>query len=352
MELIVSDSGGKVLVDTVFLNDGTFSATLHTNDTLVDVTTISTVGGFGAQPDYFVFTYKAVNLARWQTVLPGDYGEPIGSLPTYTTATLTYINAPNIANPFADGSAAVQFADFRVTVGPEKESYGQGNPSTFQIQYPQYGNNQDYLLFPVLEQYKFHTHVTDNDTVDLSEMDTAVAVKFTRPAEYATGTSCSLVGYWDTTDYSNSVLLYSEIVGPPINPAADVEYSKEKCQAYELNVSFSNSNNDGVSYYSYGNTVPSTLTLPDESAYNLSSSTSSLFSVNFVGSKPTYYETLWSAGGVYWTYYADPDSTTLTPLATLTAMNSKLLQGQNLSSLALNSFTFGIAQGMSYLPYY
>jgi hypothetical protein len=45
-------------------------------------------------------------------------------------------------------------------------------------------------------------------------------------------------------------------------------------------------------------------------------------------------------------------STTLTPLATLTAMNSKFLQGQNLSSLALNNFTFGIAQGMGYLPYY
>jgi hypothetical protein len=90
MELIVSDSGGKVLVDTVFPNNGTFSATLHTNDTLVDVTTISTVGGFGAQPDYFVFTYKVVNLARWQTVLPGGYEAPIGPLPAYITANLTY----------------------------------------------------------------------------------------------------------------------------------------------------------------------------------------------------------------------------------------------------------------------
>jgi hypothetical protein len=187
---------------------------------------------------------------------------------------------------------------------------------------------------------KFHTHVTNNDTVDLSQMDTAIAVKFTRPAEYATVETCNLTGYWDTTDYSNSVLLYSEVVAPPINPAADVEYPKEKPEAYELNVSFSNSSNDQVSYYSYGSTVPSTLALPDEFVYNLSSATPSLFSVNFVGSKPTYYETLWTAGGVYWMYYASPDSTTLHPLSTLTALNSKLLQGQSLSTLTLNSFSF------------
>jgi hypothetical protein len=183
-------------------------------------------------------------------------------------------------------------------------------------------------------------------------MDTAIAVKFTRPAEYATVTNCSLTGYWDTTDFSNSALLYSEIVAPPINPAADVEYPKEKFQSYELNVTFSNSSNDRVAYYSYGNTVPSTLALPDESVYNLSSFTPSLFSVNFVGSKVTCYETLWAAGSVYWMYYAPSDSTTLHPLSTLTALNSKLLQGQTLSSLTLNNFSFEIAQGRSYLPYY
>ena len=43
---------------------------------------------------------------------------------------------------------------------------------------------------------------------------------------------------------------------------------------------------------------------------------------------------------------------TLHPLSTLMALNSKLLHAQPLSSLTLTGFSFSIAQGMSYLPYY
>jgi hypothetical protein len=358
IELIVNETGGKVLLDTVFANNGTLSANLQTNDTLVDVTTVGSIVESGFPTVYFVTTWKAVNLARWQTVFPGNYTVPLVKLPPYTAiANLTYINAPYIVttsttDPYFFNS--ILFSDMPLADSYQKASYtpGPGYQGTVNYQYFQYGNDRDYILFEASGQYKFHTYVTNNDTVDLTEMDTAVMFKFTRPAEYATIGSCNLIGYWDTTNYPNSTLLYSLIQGQPINAIADVEYPKEQCQAYELNVSFINSNNDGVSWYSYGNTVPSTLSLPDESAYTLSSSTSSLFSLNFTSSQPTYYETQWSEGGVYWTYYAPPDSTTLHPLSTLTALNSKLLQGQSLSSLSLNSFNFATAQGLNYLNYF
>lgn len=357
MELIVSETAGKVLLDTVFANKGTLSTALQTNDTLFDLTIITTVNGFGAQPDHFVFTYKAVNLARWQTIFTGGYGAPTGSIPASTAANITYINAPYISAPLTDFWFTILFSNSKFyDEGVTGSSYGPGadyGPSIVEFQYTQYGNNPEYILFPGSGQYKFHTYVTSNDTVDLTQMDTAITVKFTRPAEYATITSCNLVGYWDTTNYFNATLLFSQQQGQPITYAiADVEYPKEQCQAYELSASFANSNNDGVSWYSYGNTVPATLSLPDESAYTLSSSTSSLFSLNFTSSQPTYYETQYSEGGVYWTYYAAPDSTTLHPISFLTALNSKLLQGQNLGALSLNSFNFVTAQGLNYLNYF
>jgi hypothetical protein len=350
-ELIVSETGGKVLVDTVFTNNGTFSTTLHTNDTLVDVTIDVVSRGAGPTTGpayYFVTTYKAVNPARWQTVNTGNYLVPLGPVPPSVSGTLTYLHVPNISDPFADFSAAIQFSDYAQPT-TATEIYG---GSTLQFQYYQYGNNLDYLLFPGIERYKLHTHVTNNDIIDLTEMDTAIAVKFSRPAEYATVTTCTLIGYSDTTNYSNSLLLYLQFLPPPINPAADVEYPKEKFKAYELNINFSNSNNDDAFYYSYGDTVPSALALPNESSFNLSSSTASLFTVNFAAPKPSYYLTQWQTGNVYWAYYAPPDSTTLRPLSTLTALNSKLLQGQNLSSLGLTNFGFGTAQGLDYLHYF
>jgi hypothetical protein len=57
-ELIVSETGGKVLVDTIFTNNGTFSTTLHTNDTLVDGTidVVSRGAGPTAGPAYYFAT--------------------------------------------------------------------------------------------------------------------------------------------------------------------------------------------------------------------------------------------------------------------------------------------------------
>jgi hypothetical protein len=217
-ELIVSDSGGKVLLDTVFLNNGTFSTTLHTSDTLVDVTLIGRVDGFGGPPDYLVSTYKAVNLARWQTDLPGNYVVPLGTLPAHTTANLTYINAPFISTYLTDPYfyLTILFSDMPLYDVDQTFKYDPGvnnGPATISYQYNQYGNDLDYILFESSGQYKFHTHVTDNDTVDLTEMDTAVIVTFSRPAEYAKIVSCSLVGYWDTTNnYTNSTLLYSQSI--------------------------------------------------------------------------------------------------------------------------------------------
>ena len=357
MELTISETGGKILVDTIFATNGISSANLHTSDTLVDVTTIIKAGGGNQPTSYLVYTHKAVNLARWQTVAPGYYGVSLGLLPVPTIANLTYINSPTIpSSPPTDYSFnSILFSDAPINASSLVTSYSGGAyhyPATIDYEYDQYGNNLDYILFAGAGQYKFHTHSTNSDTVDLTEMETATLINFSRPQEYGTVGSCSLVGYWDTTNYTNSNILYSLTPLQSNNSIADVEYPTEKCQAYELNVFLANSTTSGSSFYSYGSTVPSTLPLPDESAYNLSSSTASLFSLTFAAPKPTYYLTTWEAGNISWVYYAPPDSTTLHPLSTLSALNSKLLQAQDLSSLALYSFSFGIAQGMNYLSFY
>ncbi len=215
IELIISETGGKVLMDTMVTNNSTILAILHTNDTLVDVTGIDTIGGDGEPTAYIISTYKAVNIARWQTAGPGDYVVPLGRLPQPTTANLTYINAPSIqvpptGDPYFFNS--LLFSDAPINASVQTASYTGGayyTPGKINYQYNQYGNDIDYILFEASGQYNFHTHVTNNDTVDLTEMETGATVKFSRPAEYSTIGYCNLVGYWDTTNYANSTLLYS-----------------------------------------------------------------------------------------------------------------------------------------------
>jgi hypothetical protein len=346
MELIVSETGGKILLDSVFTAKGVLSITLHTNDALVDVTTITRLAGID---DYLAFTYKAVNPSGWTTVEPGSYFVPVTALP-YTNDTITYTDAPNIA-----GSVAGEwvFSDFT-----EESSYsfsyspgGINFPSTLVSNYQHHGSNPAYILFPASGQYNFHTQVNTHDTVDLLHTDTAIMAKFSRPAEYQIIQNCSLVGYKDTTDFSKSTLLYAQ--GPQLHfEVADVEYPRQAMQTYQLDVSMSNSNNGVASYYSYGNSVPTDLPLQDESAYNLSSSQFGNFSVNFLSAKPSYYNSVWQAGKVYWTLYASPDSTMLHPQTLLTSLKSKFLQGQDLTSLSLFSFSFEKALGLDYAGYF
>ncbi|HEY4108718.1 hypothetical protein, partial [Puia sp.] len=57
-ELIISETGGKVLLDTVTSRGTTVGASLSTNATLVDVTLVEQHQY--PQSGYYVYTYKAV----------------------------------------------------------------------------------------------------------------------------------------------------------------------------------------------------------------------------------------------------------------------------------------------------
>jgi hypothetical protein len=64
-ELIISEPGGKVLLDTIAPENTTIEATLQTNAMLVDVTTLAQ----DADTNLTVMTYKGVNPASWQTAI-------------------------------------------------------------------------------------------------------------------------------------------------------------------------------------------------------------------------------------------------------------------------------------------
>jgi hypothetical protein len=124
-------------------------------------------------------------------------------------------------------------------------------------------------------------------------------------------------------------------------------------QKYALEVEASTPT-EYINYQTFGAPpAAGTLTLPFPTTpiYTLNTTANDSFSVSF-SQQPTNYGTLWSAGNIDVSIIAPPDSTKIKALPLLTSLNSKLLQGRTLSTLALLTFTYESVPGMEYNSYF
>jgi hypothetical protein len=331
-EIIISETGGKVLLDTMSPYPNALVATLKTNQTLVDFTVVYYDS---VDIQYQIKTYKGVNPSKWLTV--GAQGYNLGTTTTSVTANVVYKNVPVAYNPIWFADYIGVGAGFSYPPGYIVVNYEQLNPA-----------NYVYLRLGPAGLYNFHIPPQGmNDTVDLSHMDTTIKLNFNLPATF-TLQSTNLNGVMDTTDFSKSLWLFSTQSGV----TWDLEYPGKLVQKMELNVSGTNSTNDYAFYYSYGDTISPTLPLLGRSAYTLSSTQFNNFTEQFTTVHPSYYYTEWQAGKIYYQLYASPDSTNLNPQALLTSLNSKILQGQALSGLSLSTFYFENATGLDYADFF
>ena len=338
-EIIFSDSGGKVLLDTMTPYPNALVATLQTSQQFVDVSFISLDT---ANSLYYVNIYKSINPSKWST-FDGAYGYnpiyprlPNGTIPT---ASVVYKNVPasaagdypivaNYANIFGVNSNFVAPAFLDVI-------YEKPSPT-----------NYVYLIFPHAGLYNFHLPPSGGqpDTVDLSQMDTAVTISsFSKPSDY-TIANMGLNGILDTTDLSKSIYLYTD---PPNPGAPELQYPKKLVQAYDMTINASNS--DGyVNYETVGNTINPTLPFPEPSSYSITSSSLTNFSVSFNGIQPAFYSSDWTSANISLSLYAPGDSTSVDPQALITNLKSKILQGQTFSNLKLSGFSFTELIGFDY----
>ncbi|HXD77581.1 MAG TPA: hypothetical protein VN616_07220 [Puia sp.] len=187
------------------------------------------------------------------------------------------------------------------------------------------------------------------DTVDLSQMDTARQITIPCPVnDYVQ--IYYLVGLMDSTDISTAVLLYDFFdLGAG---SASFAYPPKYVQKYETQVwGESNDKSEQFIYYNYSDSVPGTIEFQDNSKFTLVATTNSDFRVTFNGSKPSYYNTAWSAGPVSFDVYESPDST-LQALSLLKSLHSRMLAGQDLSGLTLVNFNFETATGYGFLDFF
>jgi hypothetical protein len=350
-ELIVNEPGGKILLDTEMAANTTLMRTLRTNDTIVDLTTITRLDS-----QYIVKCYKGVNPSRWASIAPPAFynlEKPITFVP-YSQANLVYNNPPAITGRLTDPSVLMMnnFSPTNAIVQtylPGGISYQQGSP--LKITYNNYGNNTVYLLFPQLGLYNFHPWHSGADTVDLTHMDTAISLTYAKPPS-TTLIYTRLRGFLDATHPSNVVDLF---ITPYNITLADLEYPAKGVQQYELYTIASNPSKESYGFYFYGNSIPTGLPFPTAATYTIQTNQEDNFAVQFLAPRPSVYDMNWTVGPINLTVFASPDSTSLHPSTLLSSLHSKMLQGQSFTGLTPLYFEWQQLTGLDYgnaLGYY
>ncbi|HEV2483235.1 MAG TPA: hypothetical protein VGS79_26400 [Puia sp.] len=347
-ELIVSEPGGKILLDAV-VTSGTapIVATLQTNDTLVDATVI---GQYVHGSLTEIETFKSVNLGRLSSLVRNSYNLSY-KMPAPTQAQIVYYNIPSQID-LSSPNDSVCFTSYPSYSGGEGMVKSPNNHYVT-VSYNGDFGNLHYLLFPQVGLYNIHNQQNAVDSVDCTHLDTAVMLTFNRPVPFTSAGYSSLYGIFDTTDLSKAIS-FTSFIWPYTKAGVDFEYPPIPVQKYEMNYFATYSNNDQLNYYSYTNTLSQTLPLPQESDFSVSSAQTDNFSVTFLNTKPTNYQIVLGADTTLnYTMYVSPDSiATLHPLTYLTNLKSKLLQNANLSKLQLWQLQLLDFNGLDYLHYF
>jgi hypothetical protein len=346
-ELIISEPTGKILLDTLATPPTAIIAALRTNDTLVDVTAIvNNANGV----TYTAYIYQSVNASTIPRLTQTGYNSLGGPLKagTTTSSQILYENVPpGILNSSANQTLFTNFYN-----NPPGQIVVSPTDNTVVIHYNNYPGNYAYLLIPSAGLYNLHAQSNAIDTVDCTHMDTAISLTFDRPEPFTINTQySSFIGIFDTTDLTKVIGLSDYLLAPPSRLGVDFEYPNIPVQKYELSFSATNASNDVLEFYTCASTIPTTLPLPKEADFNISSTQNDNFVVTFPGNKPTYYFVQLTSPNLTATLYSRPDSSTMHPVSFLTNLKSKLLKNVNLSLLDPTEVEVDNYNGMNYSTY-
>jgi hypothetical protein len=352
-ELIISEPGGKILLDSVAHTQTPIIATLKTNAKLVNLTYILPQDTSTSSPLYFVSVYKDVNPSNWFTLSPGLTGKVIYPKLTSTADKFIFENYPSYA--ITDGNV---FNSFTFCSGINNNissgAYDAGVALT--LGYQRHIGANNYFVIPHLGLYKlFMPGGNNGDTLSLSDMDTASTFTFQRQSPFSIDyAGCTFNGIPDTTDLSKSVS-FIDYITPIAPPNVDLQFPKTPMQKYELGIFAENDSKDYLYYYGYVNSLPAQLPFADPSWFSVTSQQNNNLSVTFASPAATSYcnSSFTTTGDqVQVTFWTSPDSTNLQAITFLTDQKSKLLKAFSLSDLTLRSFSFTNVPGYTYSDYF
>ncbi|SFH08215.1 hypothetical protein [Pontibacter chinhatensis] len=334
-ELILSDKGGKVLLDTLLAFNVNHNLSLKSEDTKYNLTTLLIDP---IDNSYWIQTYLQVNPDKWRVAYLPSSETPV----VKEKADITYTNFPS-ARDFYFQSRSLNSYRGSIT----------GNTLTINEFTRLVPTDLAYLLVPSHGKYLF-TEITSNQTTaDFSKAGNTEKRKFNKPANISSFATF-LTGYTKAGDRTSSINLYWS----PFIPSEeyDLQFPLTVIEEFYLNVSYKDAGGYSHSYSYIGREVPTELDLSPVSNFTITKSGFEDFGVTFTNDKPTIFNSLWGTEDASiearWGIFSSPDEANYKPKAFLEGLKSKKLAGKDLSVFKLLTGTSRKVNNYSYSEYY
>ncbi|HLZ89205.1 MAG TPA: hypothetical protein VKQ52_18240 [Puia sp.] len=316
-ELIVTEPGGKQLLDTIVPVNTPITATIHTTHSLVN---LGSVYRAPTDTSATVRIITGIDPATITSPVPNFVTSPQLLGPTVNRA-IYYQNIP--AN---DINHRIYYSQDILPVNFDINSFGHMPRRVGNYYLINYASKGLYHFYPWRDG-------SATDTFDLALLtDTSTQLNLTTHAGYGRPL-CWVVGIMDTTDYRKSVFLYNYIYNIYQTVSADIVYPTKNVQKFELRGTYIGNDSTEVTIYTYGNTVTADHPFMDASIFTLLSRQQDSFAVKFSTTQLSYYGTYWKIPGLDYYTYSSPDSPVSHPLALINSLKSRKLQSQSLSPL-------------------
>jgi hypothetical protein len=332
IELIISTTGGDVLVDTIGSSLAPIRVSFKSSESRFDVAYIYY---YARSVKYVITLFRAVDPTDWDTVYISSrsagwyYGKFAPE--QRSTAEITYFNAPASQPQFTN--------DIHESTNPV---YSGSDPLL--VNYKRKNDLPALLFYPDLGLYDLRYTKSDNDTINLSEMKKARRVPFGFPDGFITSRP-DITGVLNTNDLSKALKIGNN-PSKPLEVVYPGEFSKYEYIAYGT---------DLVSkiqfLYSWGDSVPTGRDFLKDEDFKVNSLDPDNFSISFPGKRPFMYSTHWTSNIISFVINSDVDSVTAKPLTRLAALKSKLIGTTSIVGIKLWTLAMERSPGQTYDKY-
>lgn len=323
-ELILSNTDGEVLLDTLIAFNTNHSLRLKSGDTKYNLTTVI----FDQLIDtYWMKTYIKVNPDKWHLQYYIISTEPVEK----EMADITYINFPDntgfhfktIGNTNSNGGHSSALFKNILTIS----GYNRLLPTDLA-----------YIVAPDQGKYMLTEVTSKQTTVNFSEAGNTVKRNYNRPAN-VTEFRSHLYGFTKEGDPNTWIQLYSPIFKE--REEYDLQFPPTGFEAFNLQISYTDAGGYEHAYTYNAKEVPSEVELSPTSDFSVSKSGFDDFMIAFTKDKPSIYQINWALEDsdfyARWSISSSPDETSFKPKALLEGLKSKMLEGRNLSLFKLLS---------------
>ncbi len=271
VEFILTDSSGNIIVDTLVPVEQWLDLKFRSNESKYNVTLIEFSN---ITQKYTIATSYQVNPDNWY-MGQGFIRVRRPEVPSISQgSTITHFNVPSIPTQPV-GTFYYQFGN---------ASPGNWDPinHTIILDYRRPNPFYSFLLIPSLRKYKFHDTKSNSDSVDCTQMETALTLNYKKGFE-VTDSVRIVEGYRKKDDYSTYIPLWSDFYE---NHKAlyDIMYPPTGVEQYFIQYyAFDKKGNEHYSQC-LSDKVPTTMEFLDDSYYSIIKKDTNDFEIKFLKS--------------------------------------------------------------------